>query len=908
MAAFRDLLMEMWLQMLAQYWCWAFGALVTCAFNRIYAFLFFTVLMENYYLMTILSAISAALFVGGCAVLGNNTQTFGPMVVVRTWLLQRCSTFSNRKDRLFAARKLTFTSCVAKTSMRAHTHPGNAQLRADASKFIDKIGNVIGGRRYDVSISSREAGRGTVGARLMRTPKDLLSDDKHDMLRTGDMVSMIDTDCHMSLEELNSYAGHDIAMYTLRPGGLSGKGPESSWRFISPTTVQEDVSGGASYCHEVWDWGKDMVVLSKGCKTVVYDPISYPVGEGREVVLLLKARTIWLPLLLVNFLVPGIKDCMVARMGVEQHGKYLLGVFGKPGNRKVELLNSSLPDIDKISLPTTHWSALQIMSRAVNPDSKKAELRPSDVERYLNGVKMSIGASGCYHVSDYFTGHHRALRAICYQSMGALETEVGEVNSYTIAPGPVAPAMSPVNSENNNDRALTERLVKVANTKAFPEDIIGYAAEFAQLVVPKSDEGKTVPLSTSEVASRQNAPSQRQRREKDKAHLALKAKVLPIQAFMKHEAGPSVSDPRSINQVPVDQTCRLSRFMLASASFLKQRCKRWYAPGKNNKEMGRSLQNLVKKQGKQVGGDYSRMDGRTSVAYREHVFEPIVKRMFAEEYQEELKELLERERVAKIRMRKGRGKATTTGSNLSGSPATTQLNTLNAAFNEYAARRRAGQTPREAYEALGLYFGDDSVFAQPLAAAVTEVSNELGMKMTIEDEPEGSPPGRVVFLSRVYPDVLTTIHSYPCMVRALAKMQVTTNDMGKTEKGRQIMRVLKGTASQMVNGHVPIIGPYSRVLQGSGPEVSEADKAKACAMDRDLNWQLTSRAKQPEVTLSSAELDLFTASIARDLSIPPEEVRRLDALMRSCKDVASLSQITLAGGDAKLPEWAVWVG
>jgi hypothetical protein len=834
------------------------------------------------------------------------TQTYGGKDLLVTWVLGHFSSSADRSNRLFAARKLHL-EVVDKPGLPGHTHPGSARLRAVASSFMDTIAKTLSLRRFDISISSRESGRGVAGARLMRTPKDLLSDAAFAPLRDGDMVTMVDTDCHLNDRELHSYAGHDIALYTLRPGSLEGHGPDSSWRFISPGVVREDVKGGASYEHGIWDWGKDVLVLSKGWRTVLYDPIVYPVGEAREVVLLLKARTIHLPLFIADWLVPGLRKCVPQRIRVEKHGKYLIGVFGPPGARKVELLDNSLPDVERVSIPTTDWSALEIMSRAVNPDSKKAELRASDVERYLKNAKVSVSTGAYYHVSDYFTVHHRKLNPICYQSLGKLTTEVGLKNGEVLAPGPVPPAVIPVNSENNNDRAVEERVVKVANETEFPEEMRKFAAEFAEMLVPQSCLGKTVPFEANEVAARQNAPSQKARRAKDRGHLALKAEVLPVQAFMKHEAGASVSDPRSINQVPVDQTTRLSRFMLASASYLKTRCRRWYAPGKNPKEMGRSLQNLVRKQGKQAGGDYSRMDGRTSAGYREFVFEPFVKRLFPVEYHAELDELLKRERAANIRMRKGTAKAKTRGANLSGSPCTTQLNTVNSAFNEYAARRRTGQTPREAYDGLGLYFGDDSVFEAAMADKVMAVANELGMKMTLEEEPEGSPLGRVVFLARVYPDVLTTTASYPSVVRCLAKLQVTTNALGCTEKGRTTLRVLKGTACNMVNGHVPIVGPYARVLEASGPTVSEAEMVKATANDRDLRWALTNAKSTPRETLSASEVDLFTASIARDLEIPPEEVRQMDARMRAAKSLADLSSIRLGGWETKLPEWAVWV-
>jgi hypothetical protein len=224
---------------------------------------------------------------------------------------------------------------------------------------------------------------------------------------------------------------------------------------------------------------------------------------------------------------------------------------------------------------------------------------------------------------------------------------------------------------------------------------------------------------------------------------------------------------------------------------------------------------------------------------------------------------------------------------------TTDLNCVDAAFNEYAARRDAGETPEQAYANLGLYFGDDSVFSAKIATAVIAVSERLGMRMTLEEKVPNAPAGRVVFLSRVYPDIQTSIASYPCMIRALRKMRVATPGKGATERELSVLRVLKGEAALLVNGHVPIIGPYAAVLAASGSAVTVRERENALNRNGDLRWQLGTRA--PTTVLSGSEVDLFVASIARDLCIPPEEVRRMDAELRRANTLTDLMPIRLAG-------------
>jgi len=378
---------------------------------------------------------------------------------------------------------------------------------------------------------------------------------------------------------------------------------------------------------------------------------------------------------------------------------------------------------------------------------------------------------------------------------------------------------------------------------------------------------------------------------------------------MKKEPGANVSDPRVINTVPTDQTSRLSKYTYAAKVHFKVRCSRWYCPGKTPPTLAQSVRgafnaSVKRGQGDLVGGDYSRMDGRISVHHRTEIYEPIMLRLFPDECKEELSELLMRERKAKVSMSTG-AKGRTSGANISGSPATTDLNTTVAAFIEYAARRRAGESPLAAYDNLGLYFGDDSLFSRSLQDSVLLVAKEVGMVMTIEEEPVGSPAGRCVFLSRVYPDIETSLHSYPCMVRALSKLVTATVHKGSKPEDLGIYRKLKGQASAMVDGHVPVIGPFARLLERSGGSVSERDLQRIVHNDRELRYKLQSTASK--VKLSPMEQDLFVSSIGRDLSIPSEEVSRIHTAMCEAKDISEVSGLRLEGHERELPSWAVWV-
>lgn len=816
---------------------------------------------------------------------------------------------SDRRNKLFALRKTQFVPSARK-DLASHSHPGNAAQRADASKFIDAIAEKMEQRRFDISISPRESQRGTAGTRLFRTPKDLLNDAVFGRIRKGDLVSMVDTDGHLDMHTLSSYAGHDIAIYTLCPDGLTGSGPESFWQFVSPTIVREEVAGGASYEHQIWDWTQDFYVLSNGWKTYVYDIVRYPVGPARAVVVLSLARTIHLPLWLVNLLIPGMKNFLPARMQVEKVRQFLVGSFGSPRDRKVQILNSTRLGSTHTSITPDDYQALHVASRIGANGKTEPVLQPSGAQRYLTTAsKAKYTEANFYVLADYFSSQLLAVEPLNYQCKEGLSLEEGTPFNTVTAPGLVPPGVAPVLSANNDARAVKARMAEVQNTAPFPEDIASFAGEFVKLVVPAGSAGKCVPLGQNEVAERQSRPQQKARRVAESPHLELKTKSIKTKGFMKAESGASASDPRVINTVPTDQTNRLSKYTYAAKVHFKTKCGRWYCPGKAPEPMAISIRNCLRAslrrgEGKLIGGDYSRMDGRTSVSYRILVYEPIMIRLFGDVHTAEIKELLERERSASVTTKHG-ARTRTAGSNLSGSPDTTDLNTLDAAFNEYAARRRSGQTAQAAYQSLGLYFGDDSLFSASMESQVTTVAKDCGMSMTIEEEPVGSCVGRCVFLSRVYPDIETSLASYPCIVRALKKLRTATVHKGTTQTELAIHRKLKGQAAALVDGHVPVLGPYARLLEKSGGAVTQSQRKKVINGDRELAYKL--QLKASKTILSPMEHDLFVSSIGRDLDIPPEEVLRLDTYMSKAVDLSSIAHLRLEGHECKLPDWAVWV-
>nr|APG76454.1 hypothetical protein 1 [Hubei noda-like virus 20] len=825
----------------------------------------------------------------------------------RTRLLQVFSTQTDRRTRLSAVRGLQFVRSD-RTMAPGHSHPDNAAMRADASRFLTTVAVALGKRRFDVSVSSRELRGLAVGSRQYRVAKDLLSDAVHTERCSGDFVSMVDNDYYLTEEGLAAYAGHDMGFFSLRPDGLSGKTKESAWSFQDSSTVVEQVSGGATYMHKVWDWAVDVVVLRKGWATYIYDPVVFDVGPARTVVVLLLARIVHLPPACLKWFIPDITSFYPQRMSVESQGPFLVGKFGPPADTRVQVMHAGNVGERAAIVKLETFRALGIAAEIPNTDRKVTgfELQPAAVERILRNTGDKVDTAGCYLLSRYFTKHYRPLFLVNYQSKGQSLLEDG-VAGAAVAAVPIAgTGCAPTSSHNNEARAIAARVVDVANKREFSSEYKGYAEEFARLVVPIR--GKGVPWSMNELRAQQDRPTQRARRLQEEQFLEDTSTKVRTSSFQKRETYAKPGDPRLINQVPTDHTNRLCSYAASIKDHMKGKCGKWYAVGKNPLQMAQGLRGLQRSVGEQLaGGDYSRMDGRTSVGYRQHVLEPIYTRYFGDEYKEELRFLFKREEEAKTRTQRFGVAAEMGGANLSGSGVTTDLNTCDAAFNEYAARRKMGQEPSEAYSKLGMYFGDDSVVDPRVFSMVVAVASELGMKLVAEPVPEGAGEGYVVFLARVYPDIRTSLASHPDVVRSLRKL--CTVVAGKSPTKPHVMRLLrlKVEGVLITDELVPVLAAYARSLVRiynlRSLKGSESEWAACFEQDADYRRK---KAVGP-YPVKPEDVELLLPSVAAGLGISVEEAILLEGRLNAAASEADLASLATAVAGGELPDWADWV-
>jgi len=148
-------------------------------------------------------------------------------------------------------------------------------------------------------------------------------------------------------------------------------------------------------------------------------------------------------------------------------------------------------------------------------------------------------------------------------------------------------------------------------------------------------------------------------------------------------------------------------------------------------------------------------------------------------------------------------------SRASGSPETSLFNSLVNAFVAYAAlrgTRRGGLflTPAMAFDALGIYGGDDGLTADVDAKVYVKAASRIGQELTVEPVKRGNMG--VKFLARVYsPDVwFGDMNSCCDLPRQLCKIHVSvpmSNTVSPTVKLLEKVR-----SFSLSDEHTPILG------------------------------------------------------------------------------------------------------
>jgi len=737
-----------------------------------------------------------------------------------------------------------------------HPHAVSATIRNTANTTMKKCAHVLGRTPYIVSPSLRDDGDSAV--RDFYALNDFQMTARHDPIPDNPILLMTDVDYYADMAMWLSL-GHPMLIYTFVPESAGGPVPEGAF-FIEGDVVTTLISGGGEYKHRLWDYNHDsiwtthsnrkrwyypvlsvlsMLRITRAADVVMSSVDHYEVGEHRRIVSIVPYLR--LPCVLWNE--PTTQLARTKMSHRTERGEYtMFRVLGTNGPA-ITLAPSGLP----ASVTITEEEFYATSTRFKESTSKNL----SDVARYLKDHDCKKAAM----VYDYLEAHAPKTPALTvhapgqfakhFQALGPNTAEEGKRYAREYAPCPIsAAAVFPVESGNNDNLCVEKRIdlpqrlayaaIEESNPKGRsgvpPRRFIGYAKDFVNELVKVPGSG--TPVSIDEVVQAQNRPTQKARSAQRKMDWT---ETFRVQSFQKREPYAMPNDPRNISTCPTTHTLRLSTFTYPfKQEVLRKAC--WYMPCKNPSEIAQALMNfvlnaedtddeLVREAVKQLEGlewhgvlpgDYSRLDGSVTEWLRTNVEFPAYLRWVKGEYHAELSELLHDELDAPASTKFG-VKYSPGASRLSGSPLTTDGNTIICAFVAYCVGRELKLSHLWSFHKAGIYYGDDSVMSGVLASSgldkVTRVASCLGLTLKVS---QVLPHNPVPFLARVFIDPWTTPDSCVEPLRALGKIHTTVDTVNPIEQiGWQ-----KANAILVTDPNTPIVSDWCRAyLRAAGPLV-----------------------------------------------------------------------------------------
>lgn len=619
-----------------------------------------------------------------------------------------------------------------------------------------------------------------------------------------------------------------------------------------------------------------MMILKSRFSFVVYacEKVAQPDTMGRVMVYLCPRVKIYMPYFLFRVVawLCDVKLDLAMPLGrinhIVGHNGLLIGRFNIKGVKMVSIREKGSQVDDSCNVPERVWEALcraAKMSKTflIGDISRICEnckiKRLTQVEYTLLAVALKCGSPPRYWVN---------FQAYGSKDMDDLEDPK---NIAELAAEPIVTqvAVAACDSVNNEKLCIDSRVLSIRNHVVPPTKYDGYCDEFVKLLVPTPGEG--VPVGLQTVLDNQCTSVQRSRQRAEEPHVPRRN---VCRAFVKNELGDKISPAHNISTMRQDHTLELSRFAYGFKQHMKQF--NFYAPGCDPETIVRKIRGYatvvsLDRKAELIETDFTRFDASMSYYLRDLEFR-VYKRWVATAELETLNRLLAGEINLQCYSKHGI-KYEQKSSRCSGSPLTTEGNTVVNTFVAYCAYRNAGFNQEKAFSMIGPKYGDDGIDSS--RGKFKQTSEDLGLTLKIM-----KPGPNVSFLGRLYVDVFNYDNTMSSPVKILKRSCV----VNRLKDPRALADRVSGYL--ITDGHLPLVGHYLRALQriyalGTPQELSKMEH------DMALRHKL---GPYPQDT-SDVVLDLQTSMVSRLLEITGGELQTLCISLDAATSVEDLKAI-----------------
>ncbi|UTQ50830.1 MAG: nodavirus polyprotein (domains: methyltransferase, RdRP) [Koper noda-like virus 2] len=768
-----------------------------------------------------------------------------------SWLIEGATTRNKdlRKDLLRTSSKIR---AFPMNSAGIHSHPTSAMWRTAMTAHMQKLAEDAGYVGYHISKSAND----NTGTRYFYFMKDLGMQYESHELTDNAAIIMTDVDYYA---DMNAWllTRKPILIYTLYPTTATYRNEEYSFYIDKETnTIKYNVSGGATYQHHLWDYQGDTIGTFDRCMNLVTYSIEQREIDGdpnHRFILLCPVAEVKYPW---GFLV-GTGAWGILRRDLTK------GYLYDDITDNLSILVSTQHSVE---LPGTLYESIK--QRLIN---KTASPLVSDIERLLrdNGIKehalmapllynhMDLKLSrNVVHTTSLTTNYHPVEN-------GALSTEDGKnggepAQSNLINPGGCFPTIS----EASDISTVIHRVMKPCNTIEPPRVYNNYAKEYRDLLLDGS-ERTGYPWTFQQVIEQQDGQLQRARIEQIRHTVMLNAPNRN-NAFVKNEAYPTPNAPRNITTMSGEVTLCLSGFTYAFKNkILKEHKQKFYSPGMSPEKICERLQELTTDRGV-IATDYAKFDGSISKwlqTFVKNIYTSWLEVQHVGEFEHWFSQVF----IQRARTKHGIV-YNPFWSTRSGSPFTTDGNTMINSFIVFCSLRKLNYSPEESFSKLGLYCGDDGYtsYYPGLDLMLTTVAKELGLSLEIEVQTTGP----YSFCGRRFVDPSRIPDSYQDIKRTLPKLHLVRNGTLSLEQ----RLTNKATGYIVTDKLTPILGDWA-------DQVLKLTKLEA----KHLTHEEAYKTKMPWPQTSEEEILI---SVANDLDITTTEVKQLQTYIKETKDLS----------------------
>lgn len=756
----------------------------------------------------------------------------------KSWLLNTTGNYFASHHLLKTAFRESVLPKIHDRS-RIHSHPISAAWRSSANVFAKYVASITGMGLFTFQGSNVDRKHNIRMYRSYHWSKDVQVPYSGASPKTDDLVTMVDVDYYVQMDEFLLNCDNAVLLYAFQPNKAAESTKEFCFRFYPDNSVEYKVKGGAEYKHQVWNYNVDVVTVAGWWKTKVYLVDRRAANLHHEYVLLLPIAywngpfawlaNWWLSHGKLEHLKPVRGDFVVIDSisdeghlrSVAKLGNYLSATV--PVEDVEALMHVATTSSQKLGNATTlSWMHGDRPCSAVLTEYVRQLVRdnPPTVFPAVEGVRTYNITKSVEEVDNdlkpLMVSYMSPLIHAAYVAADTVSNEKAAIEGRVIIPRAEAKEMAKQPSKfllqcmDEFVEFLSETNYDCAYTSQYCADPSLCGVHPPVLLDP---------VDMEEVYLRQNRPSQRSLLERADA-------AMPVdlaKTFLKAESYQKCSDPRIITTYDTVIKREYSAYIYALTEHVQRY--RWYAFGKTPAKIARIVADICVRSNVGVNcADANRMDGHVAEIVRKFELMILLK-MFRKEYHGEIIALHGKQYNIKAVTDLG-VKYNIEFERGSGSPETALFNTIISKFVDYFARRLSDIEPYCAFNAPGIFGGDDSLASQISQTiiggeAVVQAGAAIGQVLENVEFKFGSR--YVNFLSRYYSSLVWYGHpdSICDLPRILSKLHVTVALAGFTPLDK-LAQKLTGLALSDIN--TPVIRDLVRTALRLGMKYVKPDK------------------------------------------------------------------------------------